>query len=500
MQRKNDFKKIKRDYTEKATAWNCNLLLFVCLFCILVELFNIIRVVGFSNSGLGTLNNRIYFGFYTALLFLCVLYVTLELALRRTQRISVRYGICMSGMAMILLWQTLFQIYDISRSSANGYITIVAALVAFSSIAIMRPVYAVVNLIFNYGLFFLALRDSGDRFNFTIMLLLCMVIYLVKYRSFLSGLFQEQELQFVHHELNDKTDKLRLSNEQYEILAQSSNLIAFQWHMKEGWLHFASNRETEFDWPDRIEDFLLKVRESKIIREESKHIIYRCEQQAIQGISHQKYEILLPSKNRTEKWYELQMTMQMDREGNPLLGIGFLSNIMKQKEKTENLEEQLQMDSFTRLLNKAAIEERGMQMIERLKAEEELYMLITDIDNFKAINDRFGHICGDHVLKTIADTMNRLAPENMEIGRIGGDEFMALFSGGQGKEIIKNYARQLLEGTSEVLWAKEELPVSLSIGIASAAPGEMTYAQLYTAADKAMYIAKNDGKGKIVFA
>ena len=211
MQRKNDFKKIKRDYTEKATAWNCNLLLFVCLFCILVELFNIIRVVGFSNSGLGTLNNRIYFGFYTALLFLCVLYVTLELALRRTQRISVRYGICMSGMAMILLWQTLFQIYDISRSSANGYITIVAALVAFSSIAIMRPVYAVVNLIFNYGLFFLALRDSGDRFNFTIMLLLCMVIYLVKYRSFLSGLFQEQELQFVHHELNDKTDKLRLS-------------------------------------------------------------------------------------------------------------------------------------------------------------------------------------------------------------------------------------------------------------------------------------------------
>ena len=191
----------------------------------------------------------------------------------------------MSGMAMILLWQTLFQIYDISRSSANGYITIVAALVAFSSIAIMRPVYAVVNLIFNYGLFFLALRDSGDRFNFTIMLLLCMVIYLVKYRSFLSGLFQEQELQFVHHELNDKTDKLRLSNEQYEILAQSSNLIAFQWHMKEGWLHFASNRETEFDWSDRIEDFLLKVRESKIIREESKHIIYRCEQQAIQGIS-----------------------------------------------------------------------------------------------------------------------------------------------------------------------------------------------------------------------
>ena len=105
-------------------------------------------------------------------------------------------------------------------------------------------------------------------------------------------------------------------------------------------------------------------------------------------------------KTRTEKWYELQMSMQMDREGNPLLGIGFLSNIMKQKEKTENLEEQLQMDSFTRLLNKAAIEERGMQMIERLKAEEELYMLITDIDNFKAINDRFGHICGDHVLKS----------------------------------------------------------------------------------------------------
>ena len=72
-------------------------------------------------------------------------------------------------------------------------------------------------------------------------------------------------------------------------------------------------------------------------------------------------------------------------------------------------------------------------------------MLITDIDNFKAINAQFGHICGDHVLKTIADTMNRLAPENMETGRIGGDEFMALFSGGQGKEIIKNYARQLLE-------------------------------------------------------
>ena len=499
MRKIRDFKTIRKDYLEKAAVWNGNLMLFVSLFCILVELFNIVRVLGFSKSGLGTLNNRIYFSFYTALLLMGLLYVATDLVLRRKGRTLVYYRCSMAGAALVFLWQTLFQIYDISSSSASGYITIVAAFVAFSSMVVMRPIYAIVNLLVNYGIFLCAVRDSGDRFNFTIMLLLCIVIYLVKYKTFLIGLFRERELESMHHELDDKTDKLRLSNEQYELLARSSNLIAFQWNIEEDWVHFAPNRATEFRWPDRIEHFQQTVRDSQLIREESKHIIYHCLQKARQEIPHQKYELLLPSKTGEEKWYEFQLALQKDRSGRPFLGFGFLSNIMKQKEKIAKLEEEIQKDSFTQLLNKAAVERRGEEMLNALKEGKYLYKLIGDIDDFKTVNDQYGHICGDHVLKSTAEVLSGLAAENVVTGRLGGDEFIALAVGNENEEPIKEYAGRILPRVKEIEWNGNKLNISMSIGIASARRGESSFGDLYTAADEALYMAKRQGKGRFAF-
>ena len=84
-------------------------------------------------------------------------------------------------------------------------------------------------------------------------------------------------------------------------------------------------------------------------------------------------------------------------------------------------------------------------------------------------------------------------------GRLGGDEFIALAVGNEDEEPMKQYASYILPRIKEIEWSGERLNISMSIGIASVKQGEASFAELYTAADEALYMAKRQGKGRFAF-
>ena len=150
----------------------------------------------------------------------------------------------------------------------------------------------------------------------------------------------------------------------------------------------------------------------------------------------------------------------------------------------------LQKDPLTELLNRRAFQE----CVElHLRAGEEVALVMVDLDDFKGVNDRFGHPCGDHVLQQAADKLREVFPEAVGVGRVGGDEFaVALEAAGPAQ--LEEAARRLVEEVSRIRWREQDVGACCSVGACAA--GNIPFAALYQQADRALYQAKAQGKGR----
>ena len=116
-------------------------------------------------------------------------------------------------------------------------------------------------------------------------------------------------------------------------------------------------------------------------------------------------------------------------------------------------------------------------------------MVIVDLDDFKQINDCYGHPFGDEVLKETAAVLTGVFGESGEVGRIGGDEFMAVMSHVSCVDMLEEKIQQLEEKNVTVRTEEGEITVQFSLGGALAGRGG-NYHALYQRADKALYHTK----------
>lgn len=154
-------------------------------------------------------------------------------------------------------------------------------------------------------------------------------------------------------------------------------------------------------------------------------------------------------------------------------------------------------DALTGLWNRAYTEETVNEMISQ-GAQGSLMMI--DLDNFKAINDNYGHIAGDRTLQMFADTLRDHAGENDIICRIGGDEFVVFVKDIISKDEIGSLAADIISDLCHKLdECKFETNSSVSIGIAQTAEYGTEFNKLYNSADKALYYVKQNGKNSYHF-
>lgn len=153
-------------------------------------------------------------------------------------------------------------------------------------------------------------------------------------------------------------------------------------------------------------------------------------------------------------------------------------------------------DVLTGLKNRSAFME---EIQEKIDKGDEFGIILFDLDNFKYINDTFGHNNGDLVLKEIARRSSELEDFVFQVYRLAGDEFTAIVSSNQ-KGIVKEYAGAVQEIFKEpfILDGKEYFLHS-SIGAAMCPRDGITPKKLVAAADAAMYLVKNSGKDNIAF-
>lgn len=158
-------------------------------------------------------------------------------------------------------------------------------------------------------------------------------------------------------------------------------------------------------------------------------------------------------------------------------------------------------DALTGLPNRRAYEDRAEQELARWKRfGDPLAMLVWDVDNFKNINDVFGHKAGDRALALIAQILREGMRETDFIARYGGEEFVVLLPGAPEEDALKvaNLMRERVAGAGMHSHNKP-VTITLSGGLAMAQQDD-SIERLFERADKAMYQAKQSGKNRVVCA
>lgn len=156
-------------------------------------------------------------------------------------------------------------------------------------------------------------------------------------------------------------------------------------------------------------------------------------------------------------------------------------------------------DELTTLSTRGRILQRLEHAANRqTKLAGKLAIAIFDIDNFKSINDQFGHLAGDDVLRMVGRVSRQTLPMNFDIGRIGGEEFMVIMPG-QSKTQASAFAELLRLAIMQGNQNQGCPPATISIGLAVSQDQHYCHA-LTLAADKALYAAKSNGRNRLQLA
>jgi diguanylate cyclase (GGDEF)-like protein len=155
-------------------------------------------------------------------------------------------------------------------------------------------------------------------------------------------------------------------------------------------------------------------------------------------------------------------------------------------------------DPLTALYNRRALEKRAPRLLADVSAERPGALLLIDIDNFKLVNDQYGHIAGDRLLIALSEMIRSVLPRNALTARLGGDEFVILLNGASSDRIVElgNVLREQFHGTTAQTFPTTE-PVTLSLGATLFEAPPASLAALIEQGDAALYESKRGGRNRI---
>lgn len=195
------------------------------------------------------------------------------------------------------------------------------------------------------------------------------------------------------------------------------------------------------------------------------------------------YQARMKAGHKTDfMWCQIDVTPIIEN-GIPSRMIGVITNINHMIDKVKKLESESHHDSFTQLYNKNYTLSLIQETIHTYPFQKHALLLL-DIDNFKSINDTYGHAWGDQIILLVAKQLKDNLRKDDIIGRFGGDEFIVLLKNIQDIELLYTKISQLVEYHDEIYH------YSNSIGVAVYPDDTQNITELFELADQALYHSK----------
>lgn len=307
----------------------------------------------------------------------------------------------------------------------------------------------------------------------------------------------KSELSVIQRSFNEFIDEVNLNSQRYRTLANLSDNMLFEWDFHKESMYVSDNLLMKFELDPtqstlsngRFLDSLMSPEDS----ERYKHDINKLLKSKDKISS--EYQLL--SKSGATIWVSLSATCINDRLNEPLRVIGVITDIDNEKKMEMQLSERASFDFLSQLYNRSTFIRMLSSELDRRGPMNKVATMFIDVDDFKFINDRYGHSVGDEVIRYVADTIRKKVDDRGGFaGRFGGDEFVLCFTN---QEDIAN-AEQIAMDIIDDLYVghtTEEgtlINVRASIGIAYCPDHTEDVNELLSFSDTAMYFVKKNGK------
>lgn len=194
-------------------------------------------------------------------------------------------------------------------------------------------------------------------------------------------------------------------------------------------------------------------------------------------------------------WFSLVGNTIFDSKGKPISVIGQTTNINHEKQEMEILKNLSERDPLTKLYNRKTAQTLIDEILEQSSEDDIHAFCMIDVDDFKSVNDTYGHIFGDAVLTEISTNLKSAFEEEHIVSRYGGDEFTIFIKYAPSLDYIEEKAQLINELLKEIyVGDHSERQITTSVGIAIYPKAGKTQKVLMKNADVALYYSKNAGK------
>lgn len=224
-------------------------------------------------------------------------------------------------------------------------------------------------------------------------------------------------------------------------------------------------------------------------------------------LDHVDWDKVMNEKDRTQRftyrrlfgkewrWVELVMHVFQEQFSQNMFALLYLKDIEMQKRRELEQREAANRDPLTRVFNRNAFEEEVFSYMNENENNKGVLILL-DIDDFKNINDSYGHLIGDKMLKHVTNQLQKIFRSKDVVGRLGGDEFLVFIKGDVSREILDTRMKKLFDSLQKNI----DTPISCSAGIIFVSKDNFSYEDILRQADIALYRSKQVGKRRYFYA
>ena len=306
----------------------------------------------------------------------------------------------------------------------------------------------------------------------------------------------KNEFKEISELFNNMLDDVSMSEELHRTISDISDNMLFEWDFHKEIMYVSDNFKERFNIDPSEAQLANGKFLDKLMSDDYAEIYKRDISTLLKNRTGHSGEYQMVTKNGTLVWFAVRALCVTDRLGEPLRVIGVVTDIDSEKKLELQLSERASYDFLSQLYNRSTFERELKSEIER-SANTNVAVLFIDVDDFKFINDRFGHSVGDEVIKYVSGCIKQRVKGSGFAGRFGGDEFvLCITDPDQIKEIESlslDLIDELYEGYHSEL-ANVSINVKASIGIAFYPEHGEDSATVVAAADEAMYFVKKNGK------
>lgn len=308
---------------------------------------------------------------------------------------------------------------------------------------------------------------------------------------------RRSELGEIQTSFNELLDEVFLSEERHRTIAELSDNMLFEWDFHKERMYASKNMLAKFD----IDTDSATLSNGKFIdslmSQDDAEKYKRDMNGLLKNKSGYSAEYQLKTKSGAVIWVSLRAVCITDRLGEPLRVIGVMTDIDNEKKLELQLSERASYDFLSQLYNRNTFIRNLTSEIKR-RGTKRVAVSFIDVDDFKFINDRYGHTIGDEVIRFVADTIRTKVDDRGGFaGRFGGDEFVLCFTNQDDIANIENISmdiiNELYEGYTTADGAMH-IDVKASIGVAFCPEHTEDVNELLSFADTAMYFVKKNGK------